>query len=82
MFSKIEKESQIEELDRILKLFPKRFIMVLSLMQISCAFLASISYHFFLGDMIWIGPMFTISALIGFLTWFNASKFRYITNTK
>ena len=73
---KHENDLKIEELDRILKLFPRNIILILSILETCCAFLAIISRHYFLGDGIWTGPIFLIASLIGFLSWFNPSKLR------
>ena len=74
---KQENDLKIEELDRILKLFPRNIILILSILETCCALLAIISRHYFLGDGIWTGPIFLIASLIGFLSWFNPSKLRY-----
>merc|ERR1712086_609998 len=73
---KHENDLKIEELDRILKLFPRNIILILSILETCCAFLSVISRHYFLGDGIWTGPIFVIASLIGFLSWFNPSKLR------
>ena len=68
------KQNENDELSRILKFFPKKLIMMLSVMQICCGILALISRHYFLGEGLWTGPIFGIAGFIGFMSCYNPSK--------